>query len=333
MSQTSPVGSPNVVSANQVSEKLDVTLREPRNGAWKRIFVGGQGLRIGWSVLLFVAIYQVVHVALMAILGHFFSLEPDGAIPVTPALFQESFELFAIFLATWVMARIERRPVLSYGYTGDHRLIRMGSGMVWGFLALSLLIGVMWKAGWIVFDGISLGGPTAWKYALGWGLLFLIVGFFEESALRGYLQYTLSRGIGFWWAALALSLVFAIWHMGNNGESSLGLLEVGLSGMYFCVTLWYTKSLWWAVGFHAGWDWAQSYFYGTADSGLVMQGHLLTCHPAGDPRWSGGTTGPEGSLLIPPLTIMMAAAMWLWWGKIKGKDREIPARRLERALL
>jgi uncharacterized protein len=328
MSQSSPAGSPDVVPEN-----LDATFRAPGNGALKRIFIGSRGLRVGWSALLFVAIYQVVHMASMAVLGHFFSLEPTGSIPVIPALLQESLELSAIFLATFVMARIEKRPVLSFGYKGDHRLIRFVSGVLWGFLALSFLIAIMWKAGWIVFDGISLGGLAAWKYALAWGLLFLIVGFFEESALRGYLQYTLSRSIGFWWAALALSLVFAIWHMGNNGESPLGLVEVGLSGLYFCLTLWYTKSLWWAVGFHAGWDWAQSYFYGTADSGLVMQGHLLSCHPAGDPRWSGGTTGPEGSLLITPLTILMAAAMWLWWGKIKRKDREITASHSDRPLL
>jgi hypothetical protein len=35
----------------------------------------------------------------------------------------------------------------------------------------------------------------------------------------------------------------------------------------------------WAVGFHAGWDWGQSYFYGTPDSGLVVQNHLLASHP------------------------------------------------------
>jgi membrane protease YdiL (CAAX protease family) len=290
----------------------------------RRIFVGSQGLRIVWSVLLFVAIYQVLHMAFSAVLSHFFA-EPTGAIPVTPALLQESLELLAAFLATWIMARIENRGVLSYGYTGNHRLARMVCGMIWGFLCLSVLVGILWRMGWLVFDRPSLTGFAAWKYALAWGLLFLIVGVFEESLLRGYLQYTLSRGIGFWWAALLLSVVFALWHMSNNGESTLGLLEVGLSGLYFCLTLWYTKSLWWAIGFHAGWDWGQSYFYGTPDSGLVMQGHLLSSHPAGNPLWSGGTAGPEGSLLITPLVIVMAAGMWVWWGRIKKSRLKEPS--------
>lgn len=99
-----------------------------------------------------------------------------------------------------------------------------------------------------------------------------------------------------------------------GGESTLGIVEVGVGGLVFCLSLWYTKSLWWAIGFHAGWDWGQSYVYGTPDRGWVMQGHLLASHPSGSPLWSGGTAGPEGSLLILPFVTLMAAGMWMWWG-------------------
>ncbi len=70
-------------------------------------------------------------------------------------------------------------------------------------------------------------------------------------------------------------------HTRNVGESPIGLLSVGGGGLVFCLSLWYTKSLWWAVGFNAGWDWGQSYLYGTPNGGLVMKGHLLAEHPAG----------------------------------------------------
>jgi len=87
-------------------------------------------------------------------------------------------------------------------------------------------------------DSGLLGGLTAWKYALGRGLVFLLVGVFEESLLRGYLQYTLSRGIGFWWAALLLSKAFALGHQGNGGESVLGIAKVCTAGLVFCLSLW-----------------------------------------------------------------------------------------------
>lgn len=277
--------------------------------------MGDQGIRAGWSALLFIAIYLILSTLATATLGRFVSLEAKGPISPTLALLQESCDLLALLIATWGMARIEHRPFVSYGYAGEHKAIRFTSGVACGLLGLSVLIGTMWRAGLLAFDGMALTGPMAWKYAVAWALIFLLVGVYEESLLRGYLQYTLWRGIGFWWAAVLLSLAFALWHVRNGGESPLGLLVVGAGGFVFCISLWYTRSLWWAVGFHAGWDWGQTYLYGTPDSGLVAKGHLLASHPVGSPRWSGGLTGPEGSLLILPLLIVMATAMWLWWSR------------------
>ena len=263
---------------------------------------------------MFATIYFGLEAALVGASDHFFPVDPKSPIRLSLALVGESAQILIVFIATLIMARIERRRLLSYGYTDNHKLVRLVSGIAWGFLCLSGLIGVLWKAGLLVFDGRALTGFTACKFALGWGFVFLMVGFFEESLLRGYLQHKLSSGIGFWWAALLLSVAFLLGHAGNEGESSLGLLEVGVAGFYFCLSLWFTKSLWWAVGFHAGWDWAQSYFYGTPDSGLLISSHLLTTHPSGNPLWSGGTAGPEGSILILPLVSLMSTGMWLWWG-------------------
>jgi membrane protease YdiL (CAAX protease family) len=280
-----------------------------------RVFLGERGIRAGWSVLLFVAIFQGLDTGVIAALSHFVSLKPQGPIPPTLALIREFCEVLVVLAATWVMARIEKRRLFSFGYTGGDKMIRLVSGAIWGFVSLSVLIGVLWKSGSLVFDGRLSSGLIAWKYAFAWALVFLLVGIFEESLLRGYLQFTLSRGIGFRWAALLLSVTFALLHVGNSGESPLGLLCVGAGGFVFCLSLWYTKSLWWAVGFHAGWDWGQSYFYGTPNSGLVMKGHLLAEHPRGNPLWSGGAAGPEASLFLLPLLILMAICMWIWWGR------------------
>jgi uncharacterized protein len=248
------------------------------------------------------------------VLGHFVLLDENRPIPLSLGVLTESCLVLVVLLATWVMARIEKHPLLCYGYRGQHRLLRLTSGAGWGFLCISALIGALWKAGFLVFDGLSLHGLSVLSYGLGWGVVFLLVGVFEESAARGYLQFTLTRGIGFWWAALISSLAFALAHVSNGGESILGIAEVFMGGMLFCLGLWYTKSLLWSVGFHAGWDWGQSYFYGTSDSGLVTKSHLLASHSLGNPLWSGGTAGPEASLLVVPLVILMGTGMWLWWG-------------------
>jgi hypothetical protein len=102
--------------------------------------------------------------------------------------------------------------------------------------------------------------------------------------------------LGFWLAAVILSLLFFVGHTDNPGESPVGLLFVFVAGMAFAYSLWRTGSLWWAIGVHITWDWAQAAIYGAAGSGLLAKGHLLNSHPAGNILLSGGATGPEGSL-------------------------------------
>jgi len=39
----------------------------------------------------------------------------------------------------------------------------------------------------------------------------------------------------------------------------IGLVAGGLVGLLFSYSLWRSGSLWWAIGAHASWDWAQSF--------------------------------------------------------------------------
>ena len=151
-------------------------------------------------------------------------------------------------------------------------------------------------------------GTRAVKFALFWGVVFLLVGVIEEFLLRGYAQFTLARGIGFWPAAVLLSMLFAAAHLGNPGENRLGLAAIVPIGLFWCFTLARTGNLWFAVGLHAAWDWAESFFYGTPDSGLIAQGHLLNSSYRGPVWLSGGTDGPEGSMLVFLLVALMFVA-------------------------
>jgi len=285
-----------------------------RDAHW--VFVGADGLRAGWGVALFVLFFVGFAFLSTFVLKH---LIPPGhhsnIMSVRTGFIVELAQFFPLLLATACMALIERRSFLAYGYQGTARAARFISGLVCGFIALTAFVLVLWKARLLAFDGQLLHGAAIWKYAFEWGVLFVVVALFEESTLRGYLQFTLSRGIGFWWGALLLSFLFGFSHGTNPGETPVGLFAAGAVGLVFCLSLWYTGSLWWAIGCHASWDWAESYFYGTSDSGLVAEGHLFGEHPTGARLWSGGTTGPEGSLLVLGVLAIMALLMWLWWGR------------------
>jgi hypothetical protein len=289
----------------------------PKRGL-RWVFLGDNGLiRAGWSIALFILILFAAGFIVSFLVRHLVHHKPMGHGPMSPrsGLLLEGTQLLLIAIATGVMALLERKSILAYGFQGTARAVRFFSGLAWGFIAISALVLVLWKSGLLAFDGQLLHGPALLKYAAVWGFMFLLVGLSEESLTRGYLQFTLTRGIGFWWGALLMSFLFGFGHHSNPGESPVGLFSAGAIGLVFCLSLWYTGSLWWAVGFHAAWDWGQSFFYGTRDSGLVVQGHLYGEHPVGKLLWSGGDTGPEGSIYVIPLIIIIALAMWLWWGR------------------
>jgi membrane protease YdiL (CAAX protease family) len=168
-----------------------------------------------------------------------------------------------------------------------------------------------------VFDGVALHGAAIFEYALIWLFGFFLVGVAEETMFRGYVLSTLTRGIGFWPGAVVLSLLFAAAHIHNKGENVLGIAEVVTAGLVLCLMLRVTGSLWMSIGFHNTWDWAQSYFYGTPDSAMMMKGHLFITHAVGNVSLSGGTAGPEGSVLAP-LGLVVVPLILVWIARRTG---------------
>jgi len=283
----------------------------------RKIFIGKDGLRAGWSLLIFIAIFAAIAFC-VRIIGHKLHPapppKPGSELPPAFGYIAESLNFGLTLLVTWIMSKIERRPIAVYGFGDNRKLRHFLAGLAWGVACLSLLILTLWKTGMLVINSRLLSGGDAFRYGAIWLGAFLLVALAEEYLTRGYLQYTLTRGLaglyqwafktrhgevlGFWTSAVVFSILFGLGHSNNPGESPIGLLSAGLAGMVFCFSLWRTGSLWWAVGFHTSWDWAQSFLYGVADSGLMVQHHLLGTHPAGKPILSGGTTGPEGSIFI-----------------------------------
>jgi uncharacterized protein len=293
----------------------------------RKVFVGKDGIRAGWSLLIFIAILATILSSSTFALRR---LYPPAAHPPGPGseislafgFISESFPFLIVFFVTWIMSKIERRPNSVYGFGGTGKLRKFVSGLAWGVTCLSLLVLTLWKTGLLVIDSRLLFGGDILRYGIVWLSGFLLVGLLEEYLTRGYLQYTLTRGLAgiyqwafktrhsealsFWTSALIFSILFGLGHSKNPGESPIGLLAAGMAGLVFCFSLWRTGSLWWAIGFHTSWDWAQSFLYGVADSGFMVQHHLLRTYPVGKPILSGGATGPEGSIFIVAILALVS---------------------------
>jgi membrane protease YdiL (CAAX protease family) len=167
-----------------------------------------------------------------------------------------------------------------------------------GFVAISLLIAMMWLSGALTFDGLKLHGTLALEYGLRWLLSLLLVGIAEECMNRAYILIALARAFGLVTAVMLTSITFAMAHAGNPGENLAGLLQVFLFGSVCALSVFRTGSVWWAVAFHGAWNWAQEYFYGTLGSGYWYDGHLFQLRAHGRPLLSGSTVGPEGSIYV-----------------------------------
>jgi membrane protease YdiL (CAAX protease family) len=103
---------------------------------------------------------------------------------------------------------------------------------------------------------------------------------------------------------------FGLAHLTNSNEGLVGLASVLLAGLVFCWVLWFTGSIFFAIGFHTTWDWAQSFLFGVPNSGQLSEGRLFLTHPQGSEVWSGGKTGPLGSLLMIPIIVLTSAVCW-----------------------
>ncbi len=281
-------------------------------GSRNSIFFSSFGLRSGWRVLLFLVVFLGLNAAVFYPLRHFLHTNQNQ---VPWSALAEGISAVLVILCTYGMAKfIDHKPFTTFGLEPAGSGRRFGIGLFCGFASLSLLLLMLRATGYLTFGPPLLHGQAILGYASYYILFFLAVALTEELTTRGYLLFALTNGIGFWPAAIVLSLLFGAGHLGNPGETLCGIAAACAIGLVLAWTVLRTGSLWWAIGFHLAWDWGESYFYGVPDSGQMLSGHLLNATLSG-PAWlSGGTDGPEGSVFVFVVVIILVAAVYLLFG-------------------
>ncbi len=102
---------------------------------------------------------------------------------------------------------------------------------------------------------LALHGATLVRATLLWLLASLAIGFAEEYVFRGYPQFILTQGMGFWPAAFLISLLFGALHYFTKPyERWPDWASTGLLALLICLTLRRTGDLRFAIGFHAAFD-------------------------------------------------------------------------------
>lgn len=295
----------------------------PPPSTLRRIFFNDRELRAGWRLSIYVvlaaAFVQALVLAARSLHLPLFSPQhPDAARSLT----WEILQAIAVYGVAVLLGKFERRTIGTYGLPLRQAFRgRFWQGMLWGFGLITAILLLIAALGGFSLGQFAVHGGAILHYGVLWLLAMLAVAFTEEFAFRGYMQFTLGSGMGFWPAAILLSAGFAAAHLGNPGANPLAEMSIFATAMFLCFTLRRTGDLWFAVGLHAAIDWAAIFIYSVPAAGIVAHGRLLDSSFHG-PKWlTGGTFGPYASVM----TLVVLGVAFVLFALLYRRPPDAPA--------
>ncbi|QYU70808.1 CPBP family intramembrane metalloprotease [Leptolyngbya sp. 15MV] len=146
----------------------------------------------------------------------------------------------------------------------------------------------------------------------------VVAGFVEEVIFRGIIFRWVEEFGGSWLALLVSSVLFGIAHGMNDGATWFSSLAVAVeAGVLLGGAYMLTRSLWLAIGIHAGWNLSQGLIFDVPVSGFPVEGAVEAVLDGPD-LLTGGTFGLEASVLA--LVVAGSAGAWLvWQARKEGK--------------
>ena len=262
-------------------------------------------LRRLWRSPLLRMIYFVLMLSLFTVIARWLSKVtaiPANSLKTMNASLASTVLIVVPFvLAYWLLARfIERRPLSELDWRKSPQLLW---GLFAALLLFSLVAAELWAANAYTISG--WGDAPLWTLFL---LTAVVPGITEEIVSRGILFRLTEEGLGTWIALLVSALFFGFAHITNPGATAWSSIAISVeAGLLFGLLYHVTRSLWWCIGLHAGWNFVQGAVFGIPVSGFPVDG-LLESRLQG-PGWlDGGTFGAEASVL----TVLTCGVVSLW---------------------
>ena len=279
-----------------------------------RIFTDNKGLRSGWRFLLYaLAVFLLVWVSqivLRALLGHRTPVETPIRL-----IASEIVLLVAAMLPAWVASRLEERRWRTYGLPLQPEGALFATGLFAGFAAISLLMLLIHLFHGVYLGNVVLHGTALLRYALVWGVRSCWSASPKNSSsaairstpwrresVSGQPQFCFRRSSALSIYETLAKTGSALWVRSPSRWFSLSACgaQAASGSRSACTHLW---------------DWAESFFYGVPDSGYKAAGTLFTPRFAGSKWITGGSVGPEGSVLAFVIVIAMALTIHLLYPK------------------
>jgi uncharacterized protein len=248
-----------------------------------------------------------------------------------------------ILLTVPLLRWLDRRDLASIGARwpegGPSRALRQAVQMplsVLAFLGLWMLLVEVLPVSDVHVAGVT---PAAGSSPGGLRLLLLLLGFLcqggvEEWIFRGYMYRALKERWRWWVAALVTAAVFGLMHAANPNFSPAALINTFLAGILLAILVERSGSLWSATLVHGVWNFAVASLASLPVSGVRVF-HLLDTSVSGPEPVTGGDFGPEGSLLLTGLGVLLLALLWprgkfgVSWSHGISIDRTDPTDRTD----
>lgn len=287
---------------------------------YKIVFNEFGRLRSGWRLLLYAFAFIAAWFLAVSILWVIF-LAARAAVPSFPyadyvaeIAFRGGY-LAAALIAGYLCARIfEALPWRSLGLTlhkGWVRDLLIGSAI--GIGALALAVAVAAVAGGLRF---SFAGsdvlPAVGRSLVSSAVLLLVAALAEEALFRGYPLQTLTRARLTLFGVLLTSLPFGFVHLNNpNVVPGVTFANTVFAGVWLAIAYLRTRSLWFPLGVHWGWNWALGWIFGLPISGLRIVSHPVLIGEDTGPAWlTGGRYGIEGGVAC--CIALVVATLFTW---------------------
>jgi hypothetical protein len=178
-------------------------------------------------------------------------------------------------------------------------------GLFVGSLLMATVYGVLWALGMASFTAGSgfAGLAVAIVYnlatSMGEELLFRAVIFRITEQVAGT---TTAIGVS--------AAIFGLLHAANPGATAFGIGALTIEfGIMMALAYVLTRNIWLAVGIHMAWNFTQGYVFGVEVSGVSQPYSILETSVSGPELLTGGSFGPEASILALGLSAVASAVL------------------------
>lgn len=213
-----------------------------------------------------------------------------------------------LLVVNWV----EKRKIISIGFFKEKAISSYFRGVVIAAIGIVAIISILQFKGEVVLQvSMKQLGVNSLGLVILIGIAWIIQGAAEEILVRGYMFQSISVKYGLYKGGIISSIVFAFLHIGNNGVTSLSIINILMCGLMLVLLVLKDENLWGACGFHTTWNLFQGNIFGMNVSGNGLDASLFKTTVTQPSIWNGGEFGIEGSLLTTVFMLIVSSVI-IW---------------------